>query len=107
MPLKGFLIRSSGNPFVQRSVTICALLVESIQRNNSVKLFEFESVRKEEMSFKIFLIWSSDGPSVRWSETIDAILKEGIMRNIHVKLYDIGTNFQEISFKGISYLELW
>ena len=37
--LKVFLIWSSDSPFVQRSVTICASLVEGIMRNNSVKLF--------------------------------------------------------------------
>ena len=34
-----FLIWSSGGPFVQRSRTICAILVKGIIRNNSVKLF--------------------------------------------------------------------
>ena len=37
--LKLFLIWGSGGPFVQRSRTICASLVEGIKRNNSVKLF--------------------------------------------------------------------
>ena len=37
--LKVILIWSSGSPFVQQSDTICAILVEGIQRNNSVKLF--------------------------------------------------------------------
>ena len=37
--LKVFLIWSSGSPFVQRSVSICAILVEGIKRNNSLKLF--------------------------------------------------------------------
>ena len=37
--LKVFLIWSSGSPFVQQSITICAILVEGIKRNNSVKLF--------------------------------------------------------------------
>ena len=37
--LKKFLIWSSDSPFVQRSGTICAILVEGIMRNNSVKLF--------------------------------------------------------------------
>ena len=37
--LKVFLIWSSGSPFVQRSITISAILVEGIKRNNSVKLF--------------------------------------------------------------------
>ena len=34
--LKVFLIWSSGSPYVQRSVTICAILVEGFMRNNSV-----------------------------------------------------------------------
>ena len=37
--LKIFLIWSSGGRFVQSSRTICAILVEGIMRNNSVKLF--------------------------------------------------------------------
>ena len=37
--LKILLIWSSGCPFVQRSETTCAILVEGIMRNNSVKLF--------------------------------------------------------------------
>ena len=36
--LKIFLIWSSGGPFAQRSRTICAILVDGIMRNNSVKL---------------------------------------------------------------------
>ena len=37
--LKIFLIWSSGGPFVQRSGSICAILVEGIMRNNFEKLF--------------------------------------------------------------------
>ena len=37
--LKIFLIWSSGGPFVQRSRTICAILVEGIIWNNSVNSF--------------------------------------------------------------------
>ena len=37
--LKVFLIWRSSSPFVQQSVTICAILVVGIKRNNSVKLF--------------------------------------------------------------------
>ena len=37
--LKIFLIYSSGSHFVQRSGTICAILVEGIMRKISVKLF--------------------------------------------------------------------
>ena len=36
--LKVSLIWISGSPFLQRSVTIFAILVEGIMRNNSVKL---------------------------------------------------------------------
>ena len=36
--LKVFLIGSNGSPFVQWSVTIWAILVEGIKRNNSVKI---------------------------------------------------------------------
>ena len=39
MPLKVFLIWSSGRPLVMRSGNICAILVEGIKSNNSVKLF--------------------------------------------------------------------
>ena len=69
-------------PFVRRSVTICAILVEGIKRNNSVIFFEFGSM-VQDMSFKRFLIWSSGDPPVKWSGTFFAILKEGIMGNIH------------------------
>ena len=37
--LQIFLIYSSGDPFVQPSGTVCAILVEDIIRNHSVKLF--------------------------------------------------------------------
>ena len=37
--LKMFLIWSSVSPFVQQSRTICAIMVEGIKWNNSVKLF--------------------------------------------------------------------
>ena len=32
-------IWSSDSPFVQRSITVCAILVKGIMRNNSMKLF--------------------------------------------------------------------
>ena len=37
--LKIFFIWNSDGPFVQRSGSICAILVEGIMRHNSVKLF--------------------------------------------------------------------
>ena len=39
MPFKGISFWISGCPFVQRSATICAILVKGIMRNNYVKLF--------------------------------------------------------------------
>ena len=41
--------------FRSRSRTICAILVEGIMRNNSVKLFEFGPEVPEEMLFIRFL----------------------------------------------------
>ena len=60
------------------------------------------------MSYKGFLIWSSGSHPVWWSGnnpySAVFLLKESIMGNIPVKLYGIRT---EMSFKDISYLELW
>ena len=39
MLLKGIFTWGYGSPFVQLSGTTCAILVEGIMRNNSVKLF--------------------------------------------------------------------
>ena len=39
MSFKDISYLSSGGPFVQQTQTICAILVEVIMRNNSVKLF--------------------------------------------------------------------
>ena len=39
MSFKDISYLSFGGPFVQQSGTICAILVEGIMRNNSVKLF--------------------------------------------------------------------
>ena len=47
-----FFIWSFCGPFVQRRGTICAILVEGIMKNNSVKLFELRPVVQEKMSLK-------------------------------------------------------
>ena len=52
MSLKIFLSWSFGGPFVQWSRIICAILVKSIKRNNSVYFFQFGPVVQEEMPFK-------------------------------------------------------
>ena len=57
------------------SGTICAIFVEGITRNNSVKLFEFGPV-VQEISFKHFK-----------SRAIHTLLVEGIMGSIPVKLF--------------------
>ena len=46
-----FLIFSSGGHFIQQSRTVCAILIEGIMRNISVKLFEFGPL-VQEMLFK-------------------------------------------------------
>ena len=56
--LKVFLIWCPGSPFVQWSVSICAILLEGIMETILLNYFEFGSVVQEEMSFKRFLIWS-------------------------------------------------
>ena len=48
-----FLELSSGSPFVRRSGSIRAILVESTRRKNSVKLFRKQTSEvQEEMSLK-------------------------------------------------------
>ena len=86
--MKVFLIWIYGSPFVQRSTTICAILVEGILRNNPVKLV-WVGGSGADVVYKIFFIWSSGGPPVWCSGTIYEVLKEGIMGNIHVKLCEI------------------
>ena len=39
MTLKDISTNSYGSTFVQRSETVCVILVEGVMRNNSVKLF--------------------------------------------------------------------
>ena len=55
----------------------------------------------------MFLIWNSSGAFVQWSRSICAILVEGIMGKI-LRKYELGQVVrEEMSFKDISYLELW
>ena len=42
LPFKGISYLDLWQPFCSPERTICSILVEGIQRNNSVKLFEFE-----------------------------------------------------------------
>ena len=53
--LKKILIWSFGGIFVQRSGTICAILVEGIKRNNSVKLSNLDQWFRRRCHFKDFL----------------------------------------------------
>ena len=106
---KIFLIWSSGGPFALRRGTICAILVEGIMRNNSVIFFfEFGPLSQEEMPFEYNSIWSSGGHFVQWSGTTYAILEEGIKRKILWNYFEFWPVVQEeMSFKDMSYLELW
>ena len=70
MSFKGIFIWRSGGPFVQRSGTICAILVEGIKRNNC------EIILNSDQWFDVLCImWSSGGPFVWRSVTICAILE--------------------------------
>ena len=86
MPFKDISYLELWPFFCSAERTICAILVEGVKRNYSVKLFEFGPV-VQEMSFKRFLIWSSGGPLVQWSGIVYVILKEGIIGNINVILF--------------------
>ena len=90
--LKVFLIWSSGGPFLLCIRTICAILIEDIIRNNSVKLiWNWTSGSEGDFVQKISSkeLWQ---PLSSASITIYAISVEGIMGNIHVKLFLIWTN---------------
>ena len=107
--LKIFLIWSSGIPFVQPSRTICAIFVEGIMRNNSVKLFEFGPAVQEEMSFKAISYLAIWRPLVQRSGTICSILEEGIMQEEQFCeiILNFGPVVQEEMLFLKNYLELW
>ena len=62
----------------------------------------------QEMSFKIFLIWSCAGPPVQWSEPLMQFWKRTSWETFMWRYIKFGPVVQEeMSFKDISYLELW
>ena len=66
--LKIFLIWSSGGPFVQRSRSICAILVVGIMRNNSVNLFRISASGSGDVFQKIsYLELWQPSCSVEWN----------------------------------------
>ena len=65
MLFKGISYLEIWQPFCLAERSHLCNLVEGIQRNNSVKLFEFGSVVQEQMSVIISLICSSGGHHVR------------------------------------------
>ena len=75
----------NGSHFVKQSRTFCAILVVSIMRKVSVKLFEFVPMLKEQMTFKD--IFSSNGRNGAAEQNSLCNLVEGIMRNMSVGLY--------------------
>ena len=72
-------------------------------------IFEFGSVVQENMSFKRFLIWSSVSPPVWSSRTIFMQFWKrasfGIFMWSYMEFWPVVQ--KEMSFKDISYLELW
>ena len=58
MLFKDISILSWDEHFVQQSRTFCVILVEGIMRKIAVKLFKFEPVVQEKMSFKDISILS-------------------------------------------------
>ena len=81
--LKVFLIWSSDSPFVQRSVTICAILVEYQEEKFCENILNLD-----QMSFKIF-IWSSGDTPVQWKRNHLCNFKRRRLGNIYIKLYEI------------------
>ena len=64
-----FLIWSSGGPFVQRSGTICVILVKGIIRNNSVKLFWiWTSGSRENVIKRHYLSKALTAPLFKWAK---------------------------------------
>ena len=82
--LSGALI----SPCVQRSITICASLVEGIMRNNSVNFFlNLGLLFRRRCRLKDYL-----SGALAALLFVYAIMKNGNMENIHVKLYEIWTS---------------
>ena len=86
-----FLIWLSGDPFVQRSGTICAILVEGIMNNSVKSCFFIRTSVSGDVILKISYqeLWH---PSCWRNRIIYAILVEGNMGNIHVKVFYIWTS---------------
>ena len=87
MSFKGFSIFSSGDPFVQQSRTILAILIKGDKRNISENHFEIRLLAKEEM-FKVvfFLFLALVASFYQPSRTFLAILVKGHKRNTSVNL---------------------
>ena len=84
--LKIFLIWSSGGPFVQRSGTICAILVVIYQEEQLCEIIL--NLDQWFRCLKIFIL-SSGSPFVQRSASFCAILVVGIKRNNSVELFCI------------------
>ena len=83
--MRTFLTYNSGGPFVQRSRTICAILVEGIMLEgqfceNILNLDQWFRRLKKFLSRSLAALMFSRG------EPLKQILEERFMDNIHVKL---------------------
>ena len=95
-------------PFVQWSRTICEMLVESIMRNNSVKLFWIWTSGSGGDAFWRYFLSGALGPfCLAERKHVCHILVEGIKRNNSVKLFWSWTSGSGgDAFWKISYLKL-
>ena len=81
--LRYFLSRALAS-LCWHSKIICAILVDGIMRNISVKIFNLDQWFRRKGGLKIFLIQGFGGTLVQLSGAICANLVEGIIRNISV-----------------------
>ena len=105
--LKTFRIWSSGGPFIMWSVTICAILVEGIKRNNSAKLFSiWTSVSGGDTFKRYFLSGALAALMFSGAEPFVQFLKMASWGRTLRNNFEFGLVVQKL-FKDISYLELW
>ena len=86
MPFKGISYLELWQAFVQQSVSICAISVKNIMRNNFGEInLNLGQWFRSRCHLKDFLSVALDALLFSGVKTHYAILKEGIMGNNHVK----------------------
>ena len=98
--LKTFIILSSGGSFIQLSRTNCAIWFDSIMRNNSVKYyFNLDLWFRRRCCLNIFLM-----PFCSAKQNHQCNFGK---RHFWERFCEIILYFDQLSFKDISYLQLW